>query len=290
LLHGIEFPAAGECGDPKILAELARLAEEAGWDSVFLEDYSVYHNDVYRSVPGAPTYDPWVALAAMAMRTERVRLGTAITALPRRRPWKLAREAVSVDHLSGGRLVLGVGAGDVADKGFTCFGEETDPKRRAGLLDEGLDVLAGLWSGEPFAYEGEHHSVGEVTFLPKPVQRPRITIWVGGVWPRKAPVRRATRWDGFIPYKQVEDGGRQEDLTPEDVRQILANVEHERTDPGPFDLVVGGEERREDWDEERSVICSLEEAGATWWLEWVAAAGFEEMRLAVARGPLHRTG
>ncbi len=287
MLHGIEFPAAGECGDPKSLGELARLAEEAGWDGVFLEDYAVYSNDVYRSVAGAPTHDPWVALAAMAIRTERVRLGTAVTALPRCRPWKLAREAVSVDHLSGGRLVLGAGAGDMADEGFTRFGEETDPKRRASLLDEGLDVLAGLWSGEPFAYEGEHHTVEEVTFLPTPVQRPRIPIWVGGVWPRKAPVRRAARWDGFIPYKHVEDGGRQEDMNPEDVREILAAVGRERDDPAaPFDLVVGGEERREDWEEERSVISSLEEAGATWWLEWVAAASFEEMRRAVARGPL----
>jgi alkanesulfonate monooxygenase SsuD/methylene tetrahydromethanopterin reductase-like flavin-dependent oxidoreductase (luciferase family) len=287
LLHGIEFPAAGECGDPKTLAELARLAEGAGWDGVFLEDYAVYHNDVYRSVPGAPTYDPWVALAAMATRTERVRLGTAITPLPRRRPWKLAREAVSVDHLSGGRMILGVGSGDVSEKGFTHFGEETDAKRRAGLLDEGLDVLTGLWSGRSFAYEGEHHVVEEVTFLPEPVQRPRIPIWVGGVWPRKGPLRRAARWDGFIPYKPVEDGHRQEDLTPEDVRQILARVERERADPAaPFDLVVGGDERREDWEEERSVVSSLEVAGATWWLEWVAAAPFEEMCRAVVRGPL----
>lgn len=180
-----------------------------------------------------------------------------------------------------------VGAGDVADRGFTCFDEETDPKRRAGLLDEGLDVLAGLMSGEPFVYGVEHHSVGEVTFLPRPARRPRVPLWVGGAWPRRAPVRRAARWDGFIPYKQAGDGGRQEDLTPEDVREILATVGRERDDPAaPFDLVVGGEERRGDWEEERSVISSLEEAGATWWLEWVAASSFGKMRRAVARGPL----
>ena len=286
MFHGIEFPAAGECGDPKTLAELARLAEEAGWDGVFLEDHVDYHNDVYRSVPGAPTYDPWVALAAMAVQTEHVRLGTAITPLPRRRPWKLAREAVSLDHLSGGRLILGVGAGDVSDEGFTRFGEETDPKRRAESLDEGLEILSGLWSGRPFAYEGKHHSVEEVRFLPQPVQRPRIPIWVGGVWPRKGPLRRAGRWDGFIPYKRVENGGRQEDMTPDDVRRIRSAIGQQRGEPAPFDLVVGGEERREDWDEERSVIYALAEAGATWWLEWVAAATFEEMRRAVARGPL----
>jgi alkanesulfonate monooxygenase SsuD/methylene tetrahydromethanopterin reductase-like flavin-dependent oxidoreductase (luciferase family) len=286
MFYGIEFPAAGECGDPKTLAELARLAEDAGWDGVFLEDYVFYHNDTYRSVPGAPTYDPWICLAAMAMRTEHVRLGTTITPLPRRRPWKLAREAISLDHLSGGRLNLGVGSGDVSDKGFTHFCEETDPRRRAGLLDEGLEILAGLMGGKSFSYEGEHYTVKEVTFLPEPVQRPRIPIWVGGLWPRKGPLRRAARWDGFIPYKQVEDG-RQVDLTPEEVYQIKATTERERTEAAPFDLVVGGDERRKDWEEERAVIFSLAEAGATWWLEWVPAAGFGEMRRAVVRGPLH---
>src|ERR687886_390202 len=207
MFYGIEFPAAGECGDPRTLAEFARLAEEAGWDGVFLEDYVFYHNDTYRSVPGAPTYDPWVALAAMATQTERVRLGTAITPLPRRRPWKLAREAVSLDYLSGGRMILGVGSGDVSD--------------------EGLEILVGLMSGSPFSYKGEHFTVEEVTFLPEPLQRPRIPIWVGGMWPRKAPLRRAARWDGFIPYKQDEDG-RQVDMTPEEVYQIRATIERER--------------------------------------------------------------
>ena len=256
-----------------------------GWDGAFLEDYAFYHNDTYRSVPGVPTYDPWVALAAMATQTERVRLGTAITLLPRRRPWKLAREAVSLDYLSGGRLILGVGSGDVSDKGFTHFGEITGPKQRARLLDEGLEILVGLMSGSPFSYKGEHYTIEEVTFLPEPLQHPRIPIWVGGMWPRKVPLRRAARRDGFIPYKQAEDG-RQVDMTPEDVRRIRAAVERERTEPGPFDLVVGGDERREDWDEERSVISSLAEAGATWWLEWVPAASFEEMCRAIVRGPL----
>ena len=287
--YGLNIPAAGECGDPKTLSRLAQLAEEAGWDAVFLEDYLVYRNAVYRSVSGVPTYDPWVALAAMATSTERVRLGTTITPLPRRRPWKLAREAVSIDHLSNGRMVLGIGAGDMADKGFTHFDETTDPKERAGLLDEGLDVLSGLWAGKPFAYAGEHHTVSEVTFQPQPVQAPRIPIWIGGVWPRKKPLSRALRWDGFILYKHVEGDGRQQDLTPDDVLEIKAAAERQHSDPGNFDIVVGGEERREDWEEERSVIHSLAEAGATWWLEWVPAAGFEEMRQAIAHGPLRVT-
>jgi len=171
------------------------------------------------------------------------------------------------------------------DKGFTHFGEETDPKRRAGLLDEGLEILTGLMSGIPFSYEGEHYSVEEVTFLPEPVQRPRIPIWVGGLWPKKAPLRRAACWDGFITYKQVEDGW-QVEIKPEEVYQIRTTIECERTESAPFDLVVGGDERRKDWEEERSVISSLAEAGANWWLEWLAASGVEEMRRAVVRGPL----
>ena len=104
--------------------------------------------------------------------------------------------------------------------------------------------------GKSFSYEGEHFTVKEVTFLPEPVQRPRMPIWVGGMWPRKGSLRTAARWDGFIPYKQVEDG-RQVDLTPEEVYQIRATTERERTEAAPFDLVVGGDERRKDWEEER---------------------------------------
>src|SRR5579872_6746152 len=157
--YGLSLPNGGECGDPRILAELAHRAEDAGWDGIFLEDYIQYINDDYHSLPGAPTYDPWVALAATAMRTQRIRLGTSVTPLPRRRPWKLAREAVSVDILSGGRLTLGVGSGDSRDPSFSHFGESMDARQRAEQLDESLDILAGLWSGQPFSYHGKHYSV-----------------------------------------------------------------------------------------------------------------------------------
>jgi alkanesulfonate monooxygenase SsuD/methylene tetrahydromethanopterin reductase-like flavin-dependent oxidoreductase (luciferase family) len=140
----------GGCADARTLAELAHAAEEAGWDGVFLEDYILY-----QGVSSTPTFDPWVALAAMALRTNRILLGTDVTPLPRRRPWKLARETVTLDHLSNGRLVLGVGLGDSPETSFTHFGEVTDTRQRARMLDEALDVLVGLWSGEPFQYHGE---------------------------------------------------------------------------------------------------------------------------------------
>jgi alkanesulfonate monooxygenase SsuD/methylene tetrahydromethanopterin reductase-like flavin-dependent oxidoreductase (luciferase family) len=287
--YALALPNGGECSDPRILIDLAVLAEAAGWDGVFLEDYIVYMRGTYYSVPGSPTHDPWVLLAAMAMRTERIRLGTSVTPLPRRRPWKLAREAVSVDHLSGGRLVLGVGLGDVGEPGFARVGETGDVRQRAEMLDESLDILAGLWSGEPFSYRGKHYTVEDVTFLPRPVQLPRIPLWVSGGWPMKGPVQRAARWDGAMLYKHSTDGTWQ-DMMPEDVRSLRATIERQRAAETPYDIIIGGRRRRDDWDAERAHISALEEAGATWWWEWVPAAPLPAMRAAIERGPLRGKG
>jgi alkanesulfonate monooxygenase SsuD/methylene tetrahydromethanopterin reductase-like flavin-dependent oxidoreductase (luciferase family) len=145
--YGLNLPNGRPCGDAQSLAQLAALAEESGWDGVFLEDYIIYQNR-----QEVPTYDPWVALAAMAMQTERVRLGTEVTPLARRRPWKVARETVTLDHLSNGRLTLGIGLGSPDDISFALFGDGTQTAARATILDEALDVLVGLWSGQPFSY------------------------------------------------------------------------------------------------------------------------------------------
>jgi alkanesulfonate monooxygenase SsuD/methylene tetrahydromethanopterin reductase-like flavin-dependent oxidoreductase (luciferase family) len=141
-----------ECGDPRFLVELAERAEAAGWDGVFLEDYVVFQGD-----PRAPTCDSWVALAGMAARTKSVVLGTSVTPLARRRPWVVARQAAAIDQLSEGRMVLGAGLGDVGDHvgrdaSFTHFHEELDARRRARMLDEALEIIAGLWIGEPFSF------------------------------------------------------------------------------------------------------------------------------------------
>jgi len=188
---GLNLPNGGASADPRTMADLAELAEQSGWDGVFLEDYIVYQNRI-----GTPTYDPWITLAAMATRTQRIRLGTTVTPLPRRRVAKLAAEAVTLDHLSGGRLTLGVGLGDAWDVAVANLGEPTDNRVRAAMLDEGLDVLVGLWSGEPFTYHGRFYHAQDVTLLPRPVQKPRIPIWIGGGYPNSGPVRRAARWDG----------------------------------------------------------------------------------------------
>ena len=150
------------------VVELAKEAEAGGWDGFFLWDH--IHWD------GPPMLDPWVTLAAIAMATERIRFGALVTPLARRRPWTLARETVTLDHLSRGRLIVGAGLGFPVDVEFERLGEETDDRVRAQKLDEGLDILTGLWSGEPFSYQGEHYQLDNVTFLPRPVQQPRIPI------------------------------------------------------------------------------------------------------------------
>jgi alkanesulfonate monooxygenase SsuD/methylene tetrahydromethanopterin reductase-like flavin-dependent oxidoreductase (luciferase family) len=280
---GLNLPNGGTWGDARTLADLARLAEDSGWDGVFLEDYIVW-----QSQQDVPTHDPWLALAAMAMRTERIRLGTTVTPLARRRPWKVARELVTLDHLSHGRAILGVGLGDTgesvdSDVSFSHFGEVMQPKQRAQMLDEALDVVVGLWSGEPFSYAGQYYKVKEVTFLPRPVQTPRIPIWIGGGWPLQGPTRRAARWDGSCLYRHETHY-----MMPDDVRALKAIVQRRRGSSAGYDIVVGGSPRRDDWDEERAYIRSLAEAGATWWLEYIPpnVGDLDVARAYIARGPL----
>lgn len=241
-------------GDARTAAELAHEAESAGWDGFF----------VWEPVWGI---DAWVLLTAAAMRTERIRLGTMLTPISRVRPWKLAGEAAAVDHLSNGRVILSVGLGAV-DTGFKEFGEVTDRKTRAELMDEGLDILTGLWRGQPFHYQGKHYQVQEVHFYPPPppVQKPRIPIWVVGAWPRMKSMQRVLKYDGLIPSKVKEDGSIGQ-AGPEDIRQMKAFIDKERAETTPFDIVVEGKTPGNDPEKAASIILPWAEAGATWWLE-----------------------
>jgi Luciferase-like monooxygenase len=193
--RGVAVPCFAE--DPGELVELGIEAERAGFDGFFLWDHIVFAN----SGEGPPIADPWLVLAVVAANTSRIRLGTMITPVPRRRPWQLARETTTLDRLSGGRLILGVGIGSPAYGDFGIFHEPVSERDRAGLLDEGLDILAGLWSGERFSYQGKHFTIDPVRFTPRPVQQPRIPVWVGGVLPASRPVARAARWDGMVPIR-----------------------------------------------------------------------------------------
>ncbi len=274
--YALSLPNGGL--EARTLVKFAALAEQAGWEAVFLEDYIIWqgHAEV-------PTFDPWVLMGAMAMVTKRLRLGTMVTALARRRPWKVARETVTLDHLSAGRVILGVGLGDTVsdDTSFSHFGEITDPRKRAKVLDEGLDIVAGLWSGDPFSYHGEYYNIEETTLLPMPVQTPRIPIWVGGAYPFKGPMQRAARWDGACPYKHKTHF-----MTPEDVRLYKAFIYENRPSNAPFDICLGGSPRREDWEEEKAYMHSLAEAGMTWWCEYVPPDEPDYMRKCIERGPI----
>jgi alkanesulfonate monooxygenase SsuD/methylene tetrahydromethanopterin reductase-like flavin-dependent oxidoreductase (luciferase family) len=252
---GVYLPNFGECSSPQTLVELVCQTEKAGWDGFFLWDHLVWSR-------GLDVIDPWIALAGVAVKTERIKIGPLITPLARRRPWKVARESVTLDHLSNGRLVLGVGLGNPPDLEFKLFGEDDDARVRAEKLDEGLGILLGLWSGEPYSFKGRHFQVQETQFLPTPLQVPRIPIWVAGKWPNRAPFRRAAHWDGVFPLP-VEFGER---LTPEGLRKILAYVGRYRPKSYSQDVVVKAS-TPDDPEEGSRIVRSFAEAGMTWWLE-----------------------
>jgi alkanesulfonate monooxygenase SsuD/methylene tetrahydromethanopterin reductase-like flavin-dependent oxidoreductase (luciferase family) len=265
--YAVGLPNLGELGDVRRLVELGVEAERRGWDGVFLWDH------VQRD-PGQPVADPWIALAAIAHSTERVRLGALITPLARRRPHKVARETASLDLLSEGRLVFGAGLGSRAEE-FATFGDEADPRVRAAMLDEGLEVLAGLWSGEPFSFTGEHFTVRDAQFLPTPLQRPRPPVWIGGRWPSKRPFRRAARWDGVFPlHHDIAEAGT---MSPEQLAEIVAYVDEHRDDPAArYDVVIEGYSDGSDPAADFELVERYREVGLTWWIE----------RLDWFRGPL----
>jgi alkanesulfonate monooxygenase SsuD/methylene tetrahydromethanopterin reductase-like flavin-dependent oxidoreductase (luciferase family) len=254
------MPNFGAGLDARTVAQWARAAEDAGWDGFFLWDH------LFAFDPGAiDAVDPWIALTAAACATTRIRLGTMVTPLPRRRPVVVARQTVTLDRLSGGRLVLGVGIGAFPYEWDYC-GEEPDPTVRAAMLDEHLELLARLWSGEPVTHDGSYYRLSGPGFAavchPPPLQRPRIPVWVGGTWPGRGPFRRAARWDGVFPMRaghawRVEDTAGVRDA-------VLAT----RTAPGPFDIAVPGDTEPDD-DRRHDLRRAHAAAGATWWVEGV---------------------
>ncbi len=271
--YGYITPNFGFCGDPRILVELACEAEDAGWDGFFLWDHIQFGSI-------EPTLDPWVALGAMAQATERIRLGTLITPLPRRRIAKLAREAVTLDHLSNGRAILGIGAGFAPLPEYTGFGDEGDPKVRAAMLDEGIDLLAALWSGKPIQHQGTFYRAETSGFQP-PIQTPRIPIWVAATWPAKKPLRRAARWDGVVPMIPESITGKM--LQPDQLVDLVAFVREHRESTEPYEVIQYGMTADAN-DTERVRIYA--EAGATWWVESITmAATLETTRDRIGNGP-----
>jgi alkanesulfonate monooxygenase SsuD/methylene tetrahydromethanopterin reductase-like flavin-dependent oxidoreductase (luciferase family) len=259
----INIPNFGGFADARTVARVAAAAEQAGWDGLFVWDHVVHDK---RQRRGQPFGDPWMLLTAAALATSRLRLGTLVTPVARRRPEQLARQVATLDSLSGGRVIFGAGLGGPIDDEFGSFGETTDPVVLAERLDEGLDLLQRYWSGESVNHQGRHFQVRDVTLLPASVQRPRPPVWIGGFWPHRRPIRRAARWDGVVPLFTTAGHGH---VPPVDqVRDLVAYVnEHRRDRQGsPFEIVLGGVSPG-DPAKARDLLAPLADAGATWWDE-----------------------
>lgn len=261
---GVNIPTFGEFADIEVIAELAVRAEATGWDGFFVWDHVIW--------PWSDELaDPSVALTAVALSTRRIRFGPIVTPLPRRRPAKVARELATLDQLSGGRVILGAGAGGFRQE-FDDLGESADPAARAAQLDEALAVLAGLWSGKRFNFTGDHYQVRDTRFRPTPASEPRIPVWIGGQWPRQGPLTRALRWDGYVPIKA--DGTA---IRPADAHAIAERLRLAER-PG-FDLVVT--------TGAAGALAEYAAAGVTWWLEtpkpW--AVSLADMRSRIEAGP-----
>ncbi|HEX6670251.1 MAG TPA: LLM class flavin-dependent oxidoreductase [Gemmatimonadales bacterium] len=253
--YGISIPNFGDWADPRTMAGLARDAEAAGWDGFFLWDHIRF------TAAPVPVQDPWILLSAIAAQTERLILGPMVTPLPRRHPWVVARQAVSLDHLSNGRVLLGVGIGEPVDLEYAAFGEDPDRKVRAEKLDEALAIIAGLWSGEEFSFSGTHYHLEPMRFAPLTVQQPRIPIIVAGYWPNPGPIRRAARWDGMYPLSAEPH----DEDWPETFAALVPELRERHAvhavDGMPFEILDGGETPGP-YDP-----AVAERNGATWWIE-----------------------
>src|SRR6516165_8876060 len=274
----IGVPNVGSFGDPALLVNLAVAAEEHGWDGFFVWDHLLWWD------PEWYVADPLVVIAAVAARTARIRIGILVNLLARRRVGKVARESVTLDQLSQGRLVVGAGLGARAEE-FTAFGEPGEARERAARLDESLDLMDALWTGEPVTFRGEHLTATEVTMLPRPVQRPRIPIWCGGRWPNKAPFRRAARWDGVMPTHVGYGLG--ETMPPEELRAVVEYTREHRTGGGHFDVALEGRTDGGAPDRGARQVTPYLAAGLTGWIEalgWWRGAPLDAMTR-IRQGP-----
>jgi alkanesulfonate monooxygenase SsuD/methylene tetrahydromethanopterin reductase-like flavin-dependent oxidoreductase (luciferase family) len=268
LKQGISVPNLGEFFDPHVVGDLAKQAEDAGWDGFFTWDHILPWS-------AGPVADPWITLTAVALATQRITLGPMVTPLARRRPWVVARQAVTLDHLSGGRLILGVGLGFPPDREFGTFGEDPSDHVRAEKLDEALAILDGMWKGEAFEFKGKHFQISQDTFLPRPLQQPRIPVWVAGMWPGRGPFRRAARWDGVFPIDAGTGGAA---FSPEDLAEMVTYLKELRPDLSGFEIVAPLAQGRR--------AAEYEAAGATWVISGpTLEGGLDELRPRIAAGP-----
>lgn len=267
-------------GSTQEIVELASEAEEAGWDGVF------YYDDIYTDAKTEMSA-AWPVMAAIAVTTKRIKIGSLLTAVGRRRPWELARESVTVDWLSKGRLIIPTGLGWAGDGAYTKAGMPAERKVRAEMLDEGLDILDGLWSGRPFRYDGKHNQIKMMRFIPRPYQRPRIPVWVVGAWGKPKSMHRALKYDGLIPVIKNLDGTHAE-VTPEAIREMRAYIAENRVARGnmrkEFDIIKDGTTPA-NRTKAKKIVEPFAEAGATWWIESLWGSKARAVRDRVRAGP-----
>lgn len=271
--HGIYCANFGALGDPSVLIEIAGRADAAGWEGFFLFD----HLQIVPSRP-VPIADPWIVLASVAAQT-KLRLGPLVTPLARRLPWEVASQALTLHRLSEGRLTLGVGLGEELD--FTSFGDHSTPAARAARLDESLELLSSFWRGEPVVHSGQWQVEGAAMAAPV---GGKIPIWIAGRYPHRAPIARATRYDGYFPIAKEWDVHRP--LLPAELAHLVATARELRGDLDGFDIVTTGITAA-DLREAKKVTAEYERAGATWWLEVLAPTrgSLAEMLVRVDSGP-----
>jgi hypothetical protein len=269
---GVALPYLGA----RAAAHLAMEAEQAGWDGVFMGD-AIWCED------------PMIALAAAAVQTSHIRLGTMVTPAPLRRPWKVASESVALDHLSDGRLILGLGAGAIW-MGWQAFPDEvTETRPRAEMLDESIDILDLLYRRKPFDYDGKHYHLklsllDEQYYPPRPLQQPRIPLWCVGIWPRMKSMRRVLKCDGLLVQK-MNAAGQFETLTPEDIRAIKAYIDANRSLTSPFDIVVEGKTGDLAPAQQQEHLATWAAAGASWWIEGLWECSEAQAGARICQGP-----
>jgi probable F420-dependent oxidoreductase len=268
--YGIDVAIIGELADPGRVVEIAQAAEAAGWEAMFVWDHLAF-------AWGVASVDPWVVLAAAAQATTRLRLGTAVTPLPRRRPVVVANTVATLDRLSNGRLVFGAGLGGVPAE-YSAFGESEDVQQRGARLDEALTVVTALWSGQVVTHTGTYYSVQSIELAPLPVQRPRVPVWIGGN--SRAALRRAARWDGWVGAGDDEQG--QMTRSPEQLAGDINYLSECRGAAGAYDVALTGVSSPGD-----GVPGAYAEAGVTWWLEHIHGrrGTIPELLARVSAGP-----
>lgn len=271
--YGIVVSNMDVYSDPCEVVRLAQTAEAAGWEGLFIWDHLGF-------VWNAPSADPWVVLSAVAASTERIRIGTDVSPLARHRPHLVANALATLDVLSGGRAIFGAGLGGETRE-FVAFGDTGDAKERAAMLDEGLDVLDRLVSGEEVTHRGEHYTVEGVTLAPLPVQQPRVPVWIGGE--ARPTLRRAARWDGWLASATPLDGTIEMSKSPEQMAEMVEEIKSHRDSDIPFDVAMDGYTEPGDATLPRTYAG----AGVTWWLESIRGrrGTVDEMLQRVAAGP-----